>query len=85
MAGVENKDIPEIYNFEAEFWKIIKKYWIVENTDEYWQGVIEDTNQLGRKYDDTFCLIQIRAYMDYLTEQYKIKFERKGRQNEAGS
>lgn len=74
MATVKNSDIPEVFQFMSEFWPLIKDHWIVENTDEYWNGVIERTSQLGRKYNHDFCYLQIRAFMDYLTEEYKKKF-----------
>lgn len=74
MASVKNSDIPEIFQFMGEFWPLIKDYWIVENTDEYWNEVIERTSQLGKKYNHEFGYLQIRAFMDYLTEEYKRKY-----------
>ena len=33
---------------------MVQKYYIPENTDEYWQSLDDNANELAEKYDDKF-------------------------------
>lgn len=71
MASVNKSDISEISEFMSAFWVLVKKYWIPEAEDEYWEAVMREASSLGRKYPDRFCKLQILAYLDYLEEKRK--------------
>ena len=72
MASVRKEDIPAIARFMPEFWELVKKYWIVEESDEYWEDVINECDRLYQKYNcDQFVRKTVRAYIDYLEEKYK--------------
>ncbi len=66
MASVSKTDIPEIASFMSEFWLLVKKYWIPENTDTYWTEFVEESSTLGKKYPHEFCVKQILAFVEYL-------------------
>ncbi len=36
----------------VEFWKMCKDYWIAEDTDEYWNELIQKSNEFSEKYKD---------------------------------
>lgn len=36
----------------GDFFQLCKKYWDVEETDEYWENLINDNNDFYNKYKD---------------------------------
>lgn len=36
----------------GDFFQLCKKYWDVEETDEYWENLIKDNNNFYNKYKD---------------------------------
>lgn len=68
MAGVTKADIPEIAGFMSEFWLLVKKYWIPENNDRYWEGFHAESSGLYKKYPHEFSKRQILAFIQYLEE-----------------
>ena len=80
MAGVKNSDIPEAFNFMGDFWVFMKKYYVPEKDDTYWEAVIADAADLGHKYkDDRLAVHLINAYLDYLDE--KLNGTKKGKKH----
>lgn len=69
MASVRKEDIPEIAQFMPEFWEIIKKYWIVEDMDEWWEEVIGVCDACYKKYNDPFVRKMVVAFIEYLEEK----------------
>lgn len=41
-----------ILAFSQDLWNYVKKYGLVENTDEYWKGVINDADVIYKKYQE---------------------------------
>ena len=39
-------------SFFAEFYKLCEKYWNITDTDEYWNGMIRDTEDLNKRYKE---------------------------------
>lgn len=71
MASVKKKDIPVLGAFMTEFWEVIKKLYIPEDTDEYCMAVVESLTELSEKYPDPLARKLLTAYMEYLDEQWK--------------
>ena len=72
MASVKNSEIPDIFQFMKEFWNMIKELWDVEDDDEYWELYEKRASELNEKYYyNKFVSFQIRAFGDYLSEEYK--------------
>ena len=42
----------EEFELFGDYFKICKKYWQVESTDEYWENLIDDCNEFCEKYKD---------------------------------
>lgn len=55
--------ISELAGFMTEFWKLIKKYYEPEDTDEYWQGFMRDANSIVKGELSKKLLL---AFADYL-------------------
>ena len=52
MARVKfEKNSCEWYMFQ-DYWKLCQKFWIPENSNEYWDAVIKETNDFYKKYKD---------------------------------
>lgn len=73
MASVKKSEIPEIAEFMTKFWNFIKKYWIVEESDEYWAQLIAEADEIAKRHPDEFCKGQILKYVDYLDAKLKKK------------
>lgn len=71
MASVKKSEIPEIAAFMTEFWSFVKKYWIVEECDEYWAQLVEEADEMFKRYPDEFCKRQVVSYVDYLSAKLK--------------
>ena len=70
MASVESKDIPEIKDFMAAFWQLVKRYWIPEpDNDEYWEGWLRESSEMYKKYDDPFARGMLMEFGDYLDKK----------------
>ena len=76
MAAVEfvKKVSIEWYMF-AEYWKICQKYWEVEDTDEYWESLVQEAEQFFKKYKDV--KLSKALIMGFLDTQEKIYKELK--------
>ena len=62
------------WNFFQEYWKFVQKYYIPEDTDEWWEEVDSESKKLKKKYGNTqFVRDLIMAHMN--------KLERKSKQN----
>ena len=52
MGGVKFEKGSQEFQFFAEFWGMVQKYYIPEDKDEYWESLDKDANDLANKYDD---------------------------------
>lgn len=47
----------KLYDFFIEYWGLVKKYWKVESSEEWWNGFINDLSYYIAKYDTSnFCV-----------------------------
>ena len=70
MSSVTKNDITEISEFMSDFWKFVKRFYIPEEDDKYWENLMHEAAELGHKYkEDRFVAHQINAYLDYLEEK----------------
>lgn len=79
------KDSPERM-FMAELYSFTEKYFIPENTDSYWDHLVDDAIQLTDRYESVrFAPIMVMDFITYLEREakskgipprYKIKCER---------
>lgn len=52
MAEVKFGKGSEEWMMFTDFWKLCQKYWQVEDSDEYWDELIKDTQDFYRTYRD---------------------------------
>lgn len=73
MAGVTKQDIPQIAAFMQDFWALVKKYWIPEKTDDYWEGLTDDCLRLSQTYTDSFVEGMLIAFVNNREKEGKEK------------
>ena len=54
----------EMWLMFTEYWKLVQKYWNVEDVDECWDCLIRDCGQFLHKYHASFAGGLIWAYID---------------------
>lgn len=52
MASVKFRKGSEEWQMFIDYWNLCQKHWQVENTDEYWENLIDDCNEFCEKYKD---------------------------------
>ena len=50
MASAKFNKGSEEWMMFTDYWNLCQKYWIAENTDEYWDGLVDCTNEFYEKY-----------------------------------
>lgn len=50
MASTKFQKGSEEFMLFQDFWKLCQKYWIVENTDNYWNDLVKESNEFVEKY-----------------------------------
>ena len=70
MAFEKGTDEYMLFN---DFWNICKKYWVLNDTDEWWDAAINDVNAFCTKYKDTknrtFALKAGMSLIEHLESQ----------------
>lgn len=63
----------EVYKMVLDFHR---KYSKVEDTDEYWQGVVDESGQIAKHYNNhKFVIALLLAVVDELERKAKAKKE----------
>ena len=75
MVAAKNGDVQKEYDFWKEIWDLYKKYFFMEDTDEYWETFTQDFIKLSEKYRGKTYWDIIKAVMD---EFWRRDKERKG-------
>ncbi len=56
----------------VDFWEICKKYWYLEDTETYWDGLVKDVSIFIDKYNNFPFAQKIGlAFIDYQEDQFK--------------
>lgn len=72
MASVTAKEIPEVQQFFTELWNLYKKYYTPEDSDDYWNSMINEFTELRVKYEKvSISYKMILLIIDDLEMRYK--------------
>ena len=55
MAAQRFEKGSEEWQMFMDFWQLCQKYYLPEETEEYWQSVIDDGNVFIKKYNTPFA------------------------------
>lgn len=61
----------EEWMFWGDFFQFCKKYWIVQNDDEYWIELTKESNFLYKKYKTNYAKKFIISFLILKSEEYK--------------
>lgn len=62
----------DYWNLYKDVWNFHKKFSEVKDTDEYWQAVIDESNEIAKKYDNQkFAIALLLAVISELERSYK--------------
>ncbi len=68
-----DEELKRIYNTFTDCWRLYKKYAETKVTNEYWQNMISESEQIAKKYNDSKFVVDLlvvtcdelqRVYMD---------------------
>lgn len=64
MAAIKFNKGSEEWQMFMDYWDLCQRYWKPEDSDEYWQGVIDDTDRFYKKYNNNFTrgLVDVLVY-----------------------
>ena len=69
---VTDEDLKKIYAMFTDAWKFYKKYADVQQSDEYWEAVVDEFRQIAKKYDNAkLAIALILAAIDELERKIK--------------
>ena len=63
----------EEWMFWSEFFQFCKKYWETSGSEEYWEEMAKEANELYDKYKTVFAQYMIFAFLDAQNEKYQEK------------
>lgn len=61
----------------TDFWSLCRKFWIPEDNDQYWEDLINSTEEFNRKYNTVYSKHLSLALLNSLDELSKTKNERR--------
>ena len=75
MGSVKLLKGSEEFEMFQDHWKMMQSVWSVENTKEYWEKVVEDTDRFYRKYQTEFSKELALALANELERKAKHEAE----------
>ena len=75
MSAIKLQKGTEEFEMFRDYWKILEENWGFEDSEAYWNKVIEDTNAFYRKYETEFSKELALALINEL--ERKAKDEKK--------
>ena len=75
MGSVKLLKGSEEFEMFQDYWKMMQSVWSVENTKEYWEKVVEDTDRFYRKYQTEFSKELALALANELERKAKHEAE----------
>ena len=69
---VTDEELKAVYGMFTDAWKFYKKYADVQQADEYWEAVVDESGQIAKKYDNAkLAIALILAAIDELERKSK--------------
>lgn len=75
MSAIKLQKGTEEFEMFRDYWKMLEENWGVEDSEAYWNKVIEDTDAFYRKYETEFSKELAQALINEL--ERKAKDEKK--------
>lgn len=75
MNPAKNSELPEQFEFCSDIWNFYKKFYHIDNTDTYWQAMVDESNKLHEKYPSRLCKEIILDVLDEFDRRLKEEKE----------
>lgn len=56
---VTDEELKTVWGMFTDAWKFYKKYVDVQQSDEYWEAVVDESGQIAKKYDNAKLAIAL--------------------------
>lgn len=54
-----DEELKLVYNAYTDCWRLYKKYAKAKVTNEYWQNMINESEQIAKKYNDSKFIVDL--------------------------
>ena len=71
MSAIKLQKGTEEFEMFRDYWKMLEENWGVEDSEAYWNKVIEDTDAFYRKYETEFSKALALALINELERKEK--------------
>lgn len=69
---VTDEELKTVWGMFTDAWKFYKKYADVQQSDEYWEAVVDESGQIAKKHDNAkLAIALILAAIDELERKSK--------------
>lgn len=69
---VTDEELKKVYGMFTDAWKFYKKYADVQQSDEYWEAIVDESRQIAKKYDNAkLAIALLLATIDELERKSK--------------
>lgn len=69
---MSNEELKRIYGLFTDCWRYFKKYVDVQDTDEFWESVVNESSEISKKYNnDKFAIALVLAVVDEFERRAK--------------
>lgn len=72
MAGMRFEKNSKEWQMFTDFWSLCQKFWVAENSDEYWNNFICAANQFCDKHKGSFPQKLAMAILETKEEERKL-------------
>lgn len=56
---VKDEELKRVYGMFTDAWKFYKKYVDVQDTDEFWESVVNESSEISKKYNNDKLAISL--------------------------
>ena len=56
---ITDEELKKVYGMFTDAWKFYKKYADVQQSDEYWEAIVDESRQIAKKYDNAKLAIAL--------------------------
>jgi Zn-dependent M32 family carboxypeptidase len=69
---ITDEELKKVYGMFTDAWKFYKKYADVQQSDEYWEAIVDESRQIAKKYDNAkLAIALLLATIDELERKSK--------------
>lgn len=69
---MSNEELKQKYDMFTDCWRLYKKFADVQQSDEYWEKVVNESNAVSKKYGECKLIVSlVLAVIDEFERVYK--------------